>query len=72
MGLIDNIENYFVGRYVSRNSITTAIQRRNAITVKTSTATEIYETYKQYPIIFSIVNDIYKAVRNTPLWISDK
>ena len=72
MGLIDNIENYFVGRYASRNSITTAIQRRNAITVETSTATEIYETYKQYPIIFSIVNDIYKAVRNTPLWISDK
>ena len=71
MGLIDNIENYFVDRYISKNSITSDIQRRNAITVKTDTAAEIYETYKQYPIIFSIVNDIYKAIKNTPIWISD-
>ena len=71
MGLIDNIENYFVDRYISKNSITSDIQRRNAITVKTDTAAEIYETYKQYPIIFSIINDIYKAIKNTPIWISD-
>ena len=70
MGLIDNIENYFVDRYISKNSITSDIQRRNAITVKTDTAAEIYETYKQYPIIFSIVNDIYKDIKKKPICIS--
>lgn len=44
--------------------------RSHAIQINATNPTQIYSIYKDYNIIFAIINDITNAVRNTPIWIS--
>lgn len=46
--------------------------RANAIAINPVSAESIYSIYKDYPIVFRIINDITDAIRNTPIWISNK
>ena len=70
MGIIENIQAYFVRRNASGNSIGN-YSSRNSIEISTKTAQDIFEVYKSFPTIFGIVNDIRDAIRNTPIWISE-
>ena len=76
MNPLKSIEKYFVSKHYSRNSGSGknmySFVRKNAISINVRNAEEIYSVYKDYGIIFNIVNDITSAIRNTPIWISDK
>ena len=51
---------------------TVSTNRRNAIKVNVSNASQIYDVYAKYPIIFGIVDDIVSSISNTPIWFSNE
>ena len=70
MTLIERVESIFNSRNQRGNSMG-EYSSRNSIEIKTNTAEDIFDVYKNYPTIFGIVNDIRDAIRNTPIWISE-
>lgn len=71
MGIIQNIEDYFVRRNARSGRNFGSITTGRAITIDTQTAEDIFGIYRNYPIVYGIVNDIRDAIKDTPIWISD-
>lgn len=46
--------------------------RRNSVRINPTDARGIYDIYANYPITYRIINDITDAIKNTPIWISNR
>lgn len=71
MGIIQNIEDYFVRRNARSGRNFGSITTGRAITINTQTAEDIFGIYRDCSIVFGIVNDIRDAIKDTPIWVSD-
>lgn len=73
---INRIENFFVSLFAGGSKGSgkriVNIKRRNAITIRANTPSELYDIYKRYYLIKSIIGKSVGAISTLPIWIEDE